>query len=379
MIRVAVISQLPPPIHGSTIMTRAFLNTLHNLEHEFVLVDRRFSNSVSEVGKFSSRKLASGIWMPGRLLKAMLQFQPHVVVFFATNRTFSFVVDWALSEVLRWFRVGRINYLHTVGFETLASRSRVFNWMVGRLLGSAHTTVCLGPTLAQDVTPWVNPSRITFIPNTVMDRPDDLGERRQDVPPIVLYLSNLIPEKGAGAFIDLAIELAPEMPDATFIVAGATADEVFTDSLIERVHASGLDHRVRFVGAITDHQEKWRLLSDASVLVFPSTYPFEAQPLTILEALSVGTPVVAYDVGGIKDVVREGVDGETVPAGSVSEMARSVRRYCGPDSTGRTQKQRVSSTSSERVSVRAYRDGWKLVLARVADHQSGPPKERRDS
>lgn len=325
MSRVVVISQLPPPIHGSTVMTKTFLQTLDKLGHDWRLVDRRFSTSVAEVGKFSLRKLASAAWMPFRLLHTMASFKPDVVVLFATNRTLSFIVDWALSEVLRWFPARRINYLHTIGFKCLADRGRAFGWLVARLLGSAETTVCLGPTCAKDLTGWVDESRIVFIPNTVVDHPNALTERDPDASPLVLYLSNLIPEKGAETFVDLAIELAPALPDATFVVAGATADRTFTDTLLAKVTTAGLSSHVQFAGAITDQRKKWRLLSDASVLVFPSTYKYEAQPLTILEALSVGTPVVAYDVGGIRDVLRDGADGRLLPIGDMLGMLKAVR------------------------------------------------------
>lgn len=325
MTRVVVISQLPPPVHGSTVMTKVFLQTLGDLGHEWGLVDRRFSRSVAEVGALRLRKLGSAMWMPFRLLRMMRSFRPEVVVFFATNRTYSFLMDWVLSEVLRWFPARRINYLHTVGFEALADRSRIFAWLVGRLLGSAGATVCLGPALARDVTRWVDESHIVFIPNTIADRPDNLGHRDPEAPPLVLYLSNLIPEKGADTFVELAIKLAPSVPAATFVVAGATADQSFTDSLVAKVEASGLSTSIHFPGAITDQHEKWRLLRDATVLVFPSAYRFEAQPLTILEALSVGTPVVAYDVGGIGDLVLPSSAGWLVALDDSLGLERAVR------------------------------------------------------
>lgn len=324
-----MISQLPPPIHGSTVMTKTFLRALDAIGHDWHLVDRRFSTSMAEVGKFSLRKLTSAAWMPFRVARSMLTFKPDIVVFFATNRTFSFLVDWVLSEVLRWFPTRRINYLHTVGFEILADRNRVLAWMVARLLGSAHTTVCLGPTLAKDVTRWIDKSCIVLIPNTVTDRPEDLGVSDPGAPRLVLYLSNLIPEKGADTFVELAIKLAPALPDAVFVVAGATAHQPFTDSLSEKVEAAGLASRVRFPGAITDQAEKWGLLRDASVLVFPSRYPFEAQPLTILEALSVGTPVVAYDVGGIRDVLGDGINGRLLALGDLQGLQAAAQYFAG--------------------------------------------------
>lgn len=325
MTRVLVISQLPPPVHGSTVMTKTFLEMLDGLGYDWKLIDRRFSATVAEVGKLRLRKVASAARMPFRLIRAMRAFKPEVVVFFATNRTFSFLVDWVLSEILRWFPVRCINYLHTVGFEALSNRNLVLAGLVGRLLSSADTTVCLGPTLAKDIVRWVDESRIVFIPNTVAGRPDDLGVREPDAPPLLLYLSNLIPEKGADTFVELAIRLAPELPNAAFVVAGASVDQGFTDSLRARVAASEQASQIHFRGAITDPHEKWCLLRDASILVFPSTYTFEAQPLTILEALSMGTPVVAYDVGGIKDILQGYAGCHVVQARNTLLLEEAVR------------------------------------------------------
>lgn len=361
MTRIAVISQLPPPIHGSTVMTRTFLQSLESLGHEWRLLDRRFSTSVGDVGKFRLRKVVSAAWLPVRLVGMLLCFRPAIFVFFATNRTLSFLVDWVLSELLRGFKVPQINYLHTLGFEALATRNRVFAWMVKRLLRSADITVCLGPTLAKDITRWVQESRIVYIPNTVAEQPADLGEREPRATPLVLYLSNLIPEKGADVFVDLAIELATELPDATFIVAGATADQRFTDSLVAKATNAGLGSRVQFPGAITDQAQKWCLLLEASVLVFPSTYPFEAQPLTILEALSVGTPVIAYDVGGIRDVLQDSTSGVTVPCGNFAELVANTLAI----TTSRTVPQHIASRLACRhdgSALAEYESAWRRVL-----------------
>lgn len=324
MSKVVVISQVPPPIHGSTIMTQVLLRALAALGHDSILVDRRFSASVDQIGKFTLGKLLSAAYIPLRLLLVLLRNRPDVVVFFATNRTFSFVVDWVLSEVLRWSRVRRINYLHAIGFEAIARRNRVFAWMVSRLLRSAHTTVCLGPPLATDVTRWVDPARIVFIPNAVTGRPSDLAQRDPKASPLVLFLSNLIPEKGAGTFVDLAIELAPEMTDARFVVAGATADEEFTASLVTKVTEAGLSDRVSFPGAIVDQREKWQLIRDACVLVFPAMS--EAFGLVLAEALGCGTPVVTYRVGALAPAIEEAGAGIVVDERDAVALAQGVRQ-----------------------------------------------------
>lgn len=356
--RVLVISQLPPPIHGSTVMTRTFLDTLDELGYERSLLDRRFSSTIEEVGKFTVRKCLSTLWLLARLVIALLTFRPRTVVFFATNRTFSFLVDWALSEILRLSRARTIFYIHTVGFRTLANRSRRWESLIDRMFSSADAVVCLGPTLAEDVKRWVEKSQITFIPNTVANSPEPPAAQIPKTS--ILYFSNLIPEKGVSTFIDLAVDLAPELPGIPFIVAGAPVDTEFADSMRQKVRDLRLESRVTFLGAVTDATEKFQLLRRAAVLVFPSTYPFEAQPLTIVEALAAGTPVVAYDTGGIADLISNGVNGHLVAPADRRQLASSVREALADAdhlSAG------ARSTFMSRLSPDAFLHRWSSTLS----------------
>jgi glycosyltransferase involved in cell wall biosynthesis len=63
--------------------------------------------------------------------------------------------------------------------------------------------------------------------------------------------------------------------------------------------------------------------ADATVL----SSSWENFPHTVVEALAVGTPVVAMEAGGIGEVVRDGVNGLLVPAGETAALAEALRRY----------------------------------------------------
>src|SRR5687767_2213156 len=115
-----VISQLPPPVHGSTVMTEVFLGSLDRLDLEWTLIDRRFSSRIDEVGKVTLRKVSAAIGIMGRLTHAIVRTNPSAVVFFCTTRTVSFLVDWLLSEIIRVSRIPSINYIHTQGYSELA-------------------------------------------------------------------------------------------------------------------------------------------------------------------------------------------------------------------------------------------------------------------
>jgi glycosyltransferase involved in cell wall biosynthesis len=63
--------------------------------------------------------------------------------------------------------------------------------------------------------------------------------------------------------------------------------------------------------------------ADATVL----SSSWENFPHTVVEALAVGTPVIAMEAGGIGEVVRDGVNGLLVPAGDTAALAEALRRY----------------------------------------------------
>ena len=88
----------------------------------------------------------------------------------------------------------------------------------------------------------------------------------------------------------------------------------------------GLAGRVRFLGAGTrDDVVRLFRAADAALL----TSAWENLPHTLLEALAVGTPVIATAVGGVPEVVRDGENGLLVPPGDVEAIAAAIERLLG--------------------------------------------------
>jgi glycosyltransferase involved in cell wall biosynthesis len=86
-------------------------------------------------------------------------------------------------------------------------------------------------------------------------------------------------------------------------------------------HSLGLGERVRFLGQRTDVEQ---LLAEAQVSLLATNW--EGLPLSILEAMRAGLPVIASDVGGISESVRDGVTGYLVPRGGVDLLRERIGR-----------------------------------------------------
>lgn len=361
---VVVISQVPPPTHGSTIMTKILLDVLAESGRQTRLVDRRFSRAVNEVGSLSLRKIIAVPSLVIRLVVAVIR-RPDACIFFCTNRPFSFLVDVAMGEVLRMFRVRTINYIHTSGYADLAARGRLWRHLVRRLLSHGAKTVCLANALVADIAPFVGGRPILVIANTADGHPGELDVPRTNMNGPILFLSNLLEEKGADVFVDMAILLCNRSDRLTFALVGAPADQALADDLQLRVERSGHGSRIQFLGPRFG-PEKWDVLAGAQLLVFPSRYRFEAQPLTIIESLSVGVPVVASDVGAIGEMIGP-ENGRLLPETTVDEAVRAVSLLTSDPEEWRRASDGARRAFDSKYSRAAFRTSWEKAIESVQE------------
>jgi glycosyltransferase involved in cell wall biosynthesis len=119
----------------------------------------------------------------------------------------------------------------------------------------------------------------------------------------------------------VAFEALASAPGVDLLVAGDGDQR----AVLERdVRELGLGGRVRFVGALP-REKVVELFTAADASVLSSSW--ENFPHTVVEALAVGTPVIATATGGVAEVVRDGENGLLVPPGDVDALGAAIRRF----------------------------------------------------
>jgi glycosyltransferase involved in cell wall biosynthesis len=131
--------------------------------------------------------------------------------------------------------------------------------------------------------------------------------------PVVSIVAALRPEKNHELFLRAAARIVKQLPSAKFLIIG---DGPRREPLEQYAAELGITSSVRFLGTRSDIPQ---LLSTSDA--FALTSHNEANPLSILEAMSVGKPVVATNVGSIKEAVVDGQTGYLVPAGEATALA----------------------------------------------------------
>ncbi len=139
-------------------------------------------------------------------------------------------------------------------------------------------------------------------------------------PPMVLTVARLAHEKGHLILIDAIAELRDR---GMTVMAEFIGDGPFAERLQHRIGQLDLSGQIALLGALhTDEVAK--RLPRASVFCLPSFA--EGIPVSIMEAMAVGVPVVATDVGGVRELVVDGESGRIVPPGRVDLLADALEQ-----------------------------------------------------
>jgi glycosyltransferase involved in cell wall biosynthesis len=140
--------------------------------------------------------------------------------------------------------------------------------------------------------------------------------------PLILCVARLAPEKGHRFLLAAAPAIAAKHPETRYLFPGVG----ITDApLLQQAKELGLADKVILPG---HRDDVVRLLRAADLFAL---VPVDGETLgtSILEALSVGLPVIATDVGGVKNVVRDGQTGLLLPPGDSDAIAAAVLRLFG--------------------------------------------------
>lgn len=176
--------------------------------------------------------------------------------------------------------------------------------------------------------------------------------------------ASLTPRKGVDDFVEAGIALREQRDDLQFLVAGEPpheADREYADALRQRVAESGHADAFAFLGWVKEMPAFYDRL-DAFVL--PSHN--EGVPGVVREALSMKLPVVATDVGGTVEVVRDGETGLLIEPAAPDEIASTLRSILGNPEAARAMATRGRALVEETYSVDAYVDRYEAFLAEVA-------------
>ncbi|WP_294039637.1 glycosyltransferase family 4 protein [Sphingomonas sp.] len=175
--------------------------------------------------------------------------------------------------------------------------------------------------------------------------------------PTIVALGRLSAEKGFG----ILIEALAQLQEAKLRLVGDGPQRAVLTALADRL---GVSERVTFVGELPPEQVRAELRA-ADIFCLPSFS--EGLPVSIMEAMAAGVPVVATWIAGIPELAQDGVTALTVPPARVDALAEALRRLADDPALGRkladAARARVEAHHDQAINGRAMADLLRSLVA----------------
>jgi glycosyltransferase involved in cell wall biosynthesis len=203
------------------------------------------------------------------------------------------------------------------------------------------------------------------------DGPNHRRAERLDERRVVLCVTRLVPIKNLPLLIEAFADVHRDRLDTTLVLLGEGPQE---SVLRARAAALGVSESVRFAGyAPQEETPSWYRSAD----IFALSSDFDNSPNVVLEAMACGLPVVATDVGGLRDYIVPEVNGLLVPKGSRPDFAAALGKYLDNPVFARTTGRTNRAAAVERFSWAVSAARMLAVYERIIESHGARPDQKR--
>ena len=216
-----------------------------------------------------------------------------------------------------WRKIPIVNHIHGADFDEFYVNAPEEK----KVYSKCDVLIALSEEWKERLSQIVPEDRIEIIENYSFLHEEALQERMQrECNNIVLFLGELGKRKGCYDIPTVIAQVRKSIPDVKFILAGAgsEADENAIKKLIDE---KGVSDNVEFPGWVRG-DTKDKLLRKADIFFLPSYN--EGMPMSVLDTMGYGLPVVSTNVGGIPKIVHDGENGYCCDPGDVNQFAKGI-------------------------------------------------------
>ena len=364
---ILFITPLPPPVHGSAMVSQCIKDSeLIRGEFDCDFVNLSTSRRMDEIGKGGAKKLLRFAGSFFLLFYKLLLHRYDLCYLAITCHGVGFLKDAPFLLLCKLFGRRIVIHQHNKGMSGCIDRWP-YRWLIPYIYINARV-ILLSWHLYPDIARAVKREQVMICPNGIAAEQQVNSDESQvkscvaavkgdgrevnqsqgddspatplrltsssaainrseaaSLPVNLLFLSNLIPSKGVYVLLDACKMLKDRGVAFQCNFVGGESKEMDRRVFEEAVKERGLEGRVLYHGPKYG-EEKEHYWSMADVFVFPTFYHNECMPLTILEAMQHGLPVVSTDEGAVPDMVVDGENGFVCRRKDAEGLAQALER-----------------------------------------------------
>lgn len=224
--------------------------------------------------------------------------------------------------------------------------SSIAKKMIIDIINNSDCVICLSNSWKEYYTSNFTPKKIEIVPN-VIDFPYQSESTNKDSVLTLLFLGLITNDKGLFDLMDVISQNKVKYYGKIKLVVGGNGE---VDKLIDFIEDHELTEMVDFVGWVSS-DKKAACLQKSDVYVLPSY--FEGLPISVLEAMSYGHPIISTWVGGIPEIVQQNKNGILIEPGDKKAIENAIDYFLYQpekiDEYGRVSKQLVKKYQPDAV------------------------------
>lgn len=319
--KILFIAPLPPPVTGQSLAVSIFKTSIEKENHVEVanLVKESFKSGTGSIHRIITvLKVFKDVWRKKKNSDR---------IYFTISESIAGNLKDLLIYLLCFNKLSKM-YIHLhggAGMSVIMKKNPYLSWLNIYFLKKLRGIIVLGKTHA-DIYNFIDPIKIHVVPNfaenDIFIPEESLRKKFENIGIInLLFLSNLIPGKGYLELVSSFNQLEDSVKQRLRIrFAGGFESERHKDEFLENI--KGIS-QLSYEGIVEGSLKK-QLFHDAHVFCLPTYYPYEGQPISILEAYAAGCAVITTNHSGIRDVFTDKVNGIEVKKKSVNSLKSAL-------------------------------------------------------
>jgi glycosyltransferase involved in cell wall biosynthesis len=317
--KILFIAPLPPPINGQSLAAQIFLKEIER-NNEVAVVNmakKRPKNILDRVSRY---------FEVIKFLEETFHKNKNIdLIYLTISESFQGNIK-DLFIYLICFRRLRKMIIHMLGgagmkriLDKRGIQYKLNNFFMSRLRG----VIVEGQTQATTFSKVIHRDKIHIVPNFVEDflfvSEQEIREKFSNIYPLkILFLSNLLFGKGHNELVDAYLSLKDEIKEKVKIVfVGGFESDNHKNEFFKRIEKH---KNLIYYGNFVSGDKKRALYCESHIFCLPTYYPYEGQPISILEAYATGCVVITTKHSGIPDVFCDNVNGFGVDKRSANSI-----------------------------------------------------------
>jgi glycosyltransferase involved in cell wall biosynthesis len=368
-----IVGQSKPMLHGQAVAVANLLEEASSWKRIRLLhVNAEYAVDRAKLRKYEFKKVLRAFLYLTIVLKMIYRDGASIIVATVSFDRGPFLKDAFLILAVRALSKARvIGWVHMDPARLAYEQTPWwFSAIVRNVVSRVHIWVACAPSLLNKWPTFLPPQRRQAILNGIAAPIVQRSERPANTLRVT-YLSAMERLKGWEDLLAAATSVCASRNDVEVYFYGAPAGDATLESVTSAFSRLEKPNRIRWLGPVYGNS-KWQALADTDLFCFPSHS--EQFPITILEAMAVGLPVVASRVGAVEDAIVPGKGGWLVEKQSPTALACALSTAIGDvknlRSFGAFNRERFEQNFARSV----FGEKWQELLCHVArdSQQNGP-------